>query len=81
MKWFQLVHGSVLWLCARSVREMIFSNVEGIDFNFMARFVLQNMQLMYEHLTTLADLNKRCDSLFNEAADFRIEIVNFKVNL
>lgn len=42
-------------------------------------FILQNMQLMYEHLTTLADLNKRHDSLFNETNELRKEIVKFKV--
>ena len=37
------------------------------------------MQLMYEHLTTLADLNKRHDNLFSEANELTNEIVKFKV--
>lgn len=37
------------------------------------------MQLMYEHLSTLAELNKRQDNFFTEAEEFKNEILKFKV--
>lgn len=39
------------------------------------------MQLMYEHLSTLADLNKRQDNFFTEAEEFKNEMNRFKVTI
>ncbi|XP_065208795.1 rab5 GDP/GTP exchange factor [Planococcus citri] len=43
-----------------------------------ALVICENMQLMYEHLSTLAELNKRQDNFFIEAEEFKNEILKFK---
>ncbi len=52
--------------------------VRPLCFNFF--FCSQNMQLMYEHLSILADLNKRHDTYFNEANTLKEKMLQFKVN-